>query len=138
MSKITLRQLLKLREPGFTEEIGIEFTKAENSCAEGRILIEKRHLNPSGTVHGGCIFSLMDALAGVAASSGGNRVATSSSNVLFLNAAADTNYIKAFAKPIKLGKTLQVFDVEVLDDADRLIAKANITVFILGSIDGDI
>jgi len=133
---MTLEQALKLRGQSFTDEIGIEFTKLENGCAEGRIIIEKRHSNLRGSVHGGCIFSLMDSVSGLAAFSRGNYVATSSSNILYLNAAIDTACIRAHAKPIKIGKTLQIFDVEVLDDNDKLIAKGNFTFVSLDAIEG--
>jgi acyl-CoA thioesterase len=133
---LTLEQALKLRKRNFTDEIGIVFTKLENGCAEGQILIEKFHSNFRGTVHGGCIFSLMDSVAGLASLSTGSYAATSSSNVQYLNPAKDTSLIKARAKPVKLGRLLMVFDVEVSDDADMLIAKGIFTFVRLGDVEG--
>lgn len=46
---------------GFTQLVGTEVSSAE----EGRVAVsleaEERHLNPSGTVHGGVISTLIDA-----------------------------------------------------------------------------
>ena len=131
---MTLEQILKIRRSGFNEDIGIEFTNLENFCCEGRIKIEARHLNASGGVHGGCIFTLMDSVCGIAAFSSSNYVTTSSSNVLFLNQAMNTQYIRTIAKPIKLGKSLKIYEAEVFDDADKLISRANFTFFVLGEL----
>jgi acyl-coenzyme A thioesterase PaaI-like protein len=39
----------------FTELIGTEVSSTEDSRAVVRLQAEERHLNPSGTVHGGVI-----------------------------------------------------------------------------------
>ena len=131
---LTLEQVLKIRKRSFTDEIGIEFTKLENGSAEGNIMLEKRHLNYYGSAHGGCIFSLMDSVAGLAALSNGSYVTTAGGNVHYINAAIGTRFIRAAAKPVKIGNTLLVYDVEVLDDANKLIAKGSFTFVRFGEI----
>jgi uncharacterized protein (TIGR00369 family) len=46
---------------GFTELVGTELSSAEDGHAAVSLQAEGRHLNPSGTVHGGVISTLIDA-----------------------------------------------------------------------------
>jgi uncharacterized protein (TIGR00369 family) len=46
---------------GFTELVGTVLSSAEEGRAAVSLKAEERHLNPSGTVHGGCISTLIDA-----------------------------------------------------------------------------
>jgi uncharacterized protein (TIGR00369 family) len=46
---------------GFAEQVGTELSSAEEGRAAVRLKAEDRHLNPSGTVHGGVISTLIDA-----------------------------------------------------------------------------
>jgi uncharacterized protein (TIGR00369 family) len=45
---------------GFTDLVGIEMVSTEEGRAVINIQAEQRHLNPSGTVHGGLIATLID------------------------------------------------------------------------------
>ena len=47
-------------EGGFTQLVGTELSSAEEGRAEVSLRAEERHLNPSGTVHGGVISTLID------------------------------------------------------------------------------
>jgi uncharacterized protein (TIGR00369 family) len=46
---------------GFTKLVGTELYSAEEGRAVVSLKAEERHLNPSGTVHGGVISTLIDA-----------------------------------------------------------------------------
>ena len=45
---------------GFTKLVGTELSSAEEGRAAVSLKAEERHLNPSGTVHGGVISTLID------------------------------------------------------------------------------
>jgi uncharacterized protein (TIGR00369 family) len=45
---------------GFAQLVGTELSSAEEGHAEVSLTAEERHLNPSGTVHGGVISTLID------------------------------------------------------------------------------
>jgi uncharacterized protein (TIGR00369 family) len=46
---------------GFTQLVGTEVFSAEGGRAAVSLKTEERHLNPSGTVHGGAISTMIDA-----------------------------------------------------------------------------
>lgn len=108
---------------GFAKDIGIKMISISKGYAKGEINISKSHLNPGESVHGGCIFTLADTVGGAAAWSRGNYVVTTSSNITYLNPAIESKKLIAIAKEIKFGKKILVYDVDIWDDSDRLIAK---------------
>lgn len=117
---------------GFASDIGIKMLSISEGYAKAEINIEKKHLNPGNSVHGGCIFSLADTVGGAAAWSRGNYVVTSSSNINYLNPAIESKRLIGIAKEIKFGKKILVYDVEIWDEKDRLIAKVTNTYYNLG------
>ena len=81
-------------------------------------------------VHGGAIATLID-IAGAAASASGAPAemkggATSSLTISYL-APADGVPLRAEARVVQRGRSQTVSDVEVRDDAGRLVAKALVT-----------
>lgn len=117
---------------GFTMENGIKITKVREGYAEGEIEITGKHLNMSKGIHGGCIFSLADSVAGSAVWSRGNKATTSNSNISFLRPTFGVKKLTAKAKEVKYGKNLLVYDVDVEDEKGTLVAKATVTYFNLG------
>ncbi len=45
---------------GFTELLGVKVSSAEEGRAVVSLQAEEHHLNPSGTVHGGVVYTLID------------------------------------------------------------------------------
>ena len=117
--------------PGFIKEMGITLTELSEGYAKGRIILEKKHMNPMGTVHGGLIFALADTIGGRAAMTYGSQVVTLNSSVSFLNAAADTEYIEAEANVVRAGRT-SVFDVMIRTKEGVDVAKVLITFCRIG------
>lgn len=124
-------KLIKWRNTnkGFAATIGVKITYACAGYAEGEIAVGEQHFNTAGTVHGGCLFALMDTVGGCAALTGGNMVTTSNSDIYFLRPAADLEKLKAKAQVIKDGRTLIVVDVALLNEHDVMIAKGSATFF---------
>lgn len=116
----------------FSNGIGIRMVEISEGYAKAEIIIEEKHLNPGNSVHGGCIFTLADTVGGAAAWSRGNYVATTSSNINYLNPALNTKKLVATAKEIKFGKSILVYEVEIWDEKDRLIAKATNSYYNIG------
>lgn len=97
--------------------------------ARGRLIIKPEHMNPIGSVHGGCIFFLCDTIGGTAAISHGTYATTISGNINYLNPAIDTSVLTAVAREVKRGKNIIVCDVEVYDERKSIIAKGTFSYF---------
>ena len=100
-------------------------------AGKARLVIRPYHMNPIGTVHGGCLFTLAVAVCGIAASSMGGICTTVNSNIQFLNAAFGPKYLIAEAKPKKLGRKIRSFLIEIRDDRDVLICTVDMVFYSL-------
>lgn len=113
----------------FIRSLGIVITALSEGHAEGEITINEAHLNPQKSVHGGCIFSLIDTIGGAAAAMRGNAIVTSHGNIIYTNPAINSAKIIAVATEVKLGKTLMIYDIDVFNEKGVHLAKSTITFF---------
>ncbi|WP_418482667.1 PaaI family thioesterase [Frisingicoccus sp.] len=115
----------------FGKYIGVRFLERGDGTCKARLDVRPEHMNPIGTVHGGCLFTLADAACGIAASSTGGICTTVNSNIQFLNAAFYPKYLTAEVKPKKIGHKLRNFQVEIRDDKERLICTVDFVFYSL-------
>ena len=125
----------RVESGGFARYTGIEVLEAHDGMAVGRIVLDERHVNPIGSIHGGCIFTLVDTIAGTAFVSTGKVCTTLSSNIDFLNGAIGSKVLTARAEPARIGNHIAVFDVRVSDDRDKFIARASVTFYVLRNME---
>ena len=129
---IQLTQRGELPPPPIAELIGFRL----NSVEPGRVVVEMdaepRHANPMGTVHGGVLCDLADAAMGMAYASSLDEGETFTTLELKIN----------FLKPVwtgrltatglvKGGRTVGLTECDVVDDKDRLVARASSTCMTL-------
>jgi len=88
-------------------------------------------LNPIGTVHGGCLYTLADVVAGAAVSAYGNYAATVSSSFYYLEPAKNVQKLYASATVSRQGKSLCVIDVVIWSEPGTIIAKGSLSYYIL-------
>ena len=119
------------RMKGFSSFAGVEVLSSGGGLAEGRIKIKEQHMNPINTVHGGVMFTLADHIAGVACASTGALGTTMRSSIEYLNPAFGPEEIVAKAKPVKLGKSICIYDVDITDEKGTMIARASFSYFVL-------
>lgn len=116
---------------GFNKHCGITCVQVEEGFSEVELPIRPECLNPGKTVHGGLLFSLGDTAAGVAAISHGVSCVTLSGNFNYLLPGTGTK-LRAFAREVRHGRTTGVYDVEIFDDAQKLVAKGTYTMYFTG------
>lgn len=120
------------RENHFGNLIGMTIAEASDGYARGELKIRPEHLNPLGTVHGGCLYTLADSIGGTASATRGTITPTVSSDMHFLNPAKDTDKLICEAREIKRGRTISVYAIEIRSDAGKLIADGTFTYFNVG------
>ena len=115
----------------FCLENGIQLTAIADDRATACLTVAPRHMNASGVVQGGAIFALCDlAFAGVA-NAGGERTVAQGASISYLRPGSGSKLV-AEARMIHRGKRTAVVAVEVVNDAGKLVACANITGCPLG------
>ena len=88
----------------FAKLLGIELTELSNGYAKAEMKVTKELLNPIGSIHGGCLYTIADIAGGAAASSYGIHVTTIDGNFHYLRAGINTKELSATATEIKKGK----------------------------------
>lgn len=120
----------------FGRYIGIELLEMKDGYAAAKMALDERHFNPIGSVHGGCIFSLADSVAGAAAFSLGKSCTTLSAHTVYLKAAmADRSHVLyGKAQPVRVGKKIAVYRVMITDDLENEIAEFTMEFFRMSEI----
>lgn len=118
---------------GFAKDIGIVITKAKDGAGEGVLELENRHFNPIGSVHGGCLFALIDTACGIALSSADVSCTTLSSSIEYLKGAMKgvSHKLYAKAKPIRIGRKIAVYEAVVEDEHGTLICHATVEFYVM-------
>lgn len=125
----------KLKKDKYSEWLGLEHTELSKHHAIITVKVREEFENALGTINGGLIFSLMDHAAGAAGFTDGSYTTLVSSHVNFLRASVNPERLIAEAKPLKIGRTLLVFEVTVKDDASTLLSSSTMTLYRLKDID---
>lgn len=118
--------------PGF---LGIEITRVGGGEVAARLDVKPHHLAPNGFLHAGTVITLADTAAGYACVAnlpeGANSFTTVELKSNHLGTARD-GAIACVAKPAHLGRTTQVWDVIVTNEANgKNIAMFRCTQMIL-------
>lgn len=131
LSREQFENILKYRlhMDGPAQHMGIEIKDLELGWARAEMKYRDSHANPNGSVYGGLIFSLADAVAGTAACTHGNMVTTSTGNIYFLHPAYSPRKLIAEAQEMKAGRNLMTYDVKVKTETGKLIARATMEYF---------
>lgn len=127
-------KLKEIRNMGFIKDIGIVLTELREGYAKGELLLQPKHMNPIGSVHGGVLFTMADTVGGAAATSRGRYVTTVSGNMNYLRPAMNCKCIVGESREVKIGKNMCVYEVMITDDAGKEIALATMTYYYLREI----
>jgi len=112
---------------GFTQLVGTELSNAEEGRATISLKAEERHLNPSGTVHGGAISTLIDAAMAEALNTmikEGEQPFTIQITVNYMKP-GKPGTLTSTAQVRKGGERITIVEAEVVqEDKDEVIALA--------------
>ena len=121
-------EFLKIaNSPGtFSAKNGIRITDMGDGWAEGELQADENSLNPGNIVHGGCILTMMDQVAGVAANSRGEACVTLSCQASFLRATRP-GLVKARGEVLHWGEDQILARVHIMDEAGQITARGTYT-----------
>lgn len=132
--KPTTEVLNALSADTMAENLGIEFTGVGDDYIEARMPVDHRTRQPRGLLHGGASVALAETLGSVAASCCIDRdthfVVGLEINANHVRSARE-GYVTGKATPIHVGKTTQVWEIKIVNDAGELVCVSRITLAIL-------
>jgi 1,4-dihydroxy-2-naphthoyl-CoA hydrolase len=135
MTQFTPEDFTKFGVGALPGLIGIEFTSVEPQLLEARTPVRPELLAPNGYLHAGTVVSIADTLCGYGTMANLPEGATGFTTIElksnFLGTARD-GAVLCEARPVHLGRTTQVWDADVTNEAtERKIATFRCTQLIL-------
>ncbi len=112
-----------------SEWLGLRLDRVEPGIVDVALRIEPQHRNLLGTLHGGMIATLADTATGLAIGSSldpDGTWTTTALNVTFL-APGRQGEVTARGRVVRAGRRFGYAEADVVDDHDRLLARATAT-----------
>lgn len=125
----------RMNAPGqFSADIHVRIETIAEGYAEGVLDVHPENLNLLGIVHGGCLATLADTVAGMGVAATGYACVTVSYGMNFLRPATGKQ-IRCIATADKMGKRLCVMHTDLLNDAGDKVATGNFTFCVTEALD---
>jgi uncharacterized protein (TIGR00369 family) len=119
------------------EYIGITITELGEDFIRGTMPVDHRTQQPMGLLHGGASAALAETLGSLAA----NLVVDNQKQYcvgLDINAnhirSARSGIVTGTARPFHLGRTTQVWSIEIVDEQNKLVCVSRLTMAVLGTL----
>jgi uncharacterized protein (TIGR00369 family) len=113
--------------------LGIEFLEVGDDFIRARVPVDHRTRQPYGLLHGGVSVVLAETLGSCGAafsSPDGYRAVGLDINANHLRGTTD-GWVTGIARPVHLGRTTQVWQIDLYNDAGELTCVSRITMAIL-------
>jgi uncharacterized protein (TIGR00369 family) len=117
----------------FGKLLGLKLLQAENGTAVFEFVADERHANPMGTLHGGVLCDLADAAMGFAyytTLAADESLTTLELKINFLRPVWKAT-LRAKAKVVRAGRFVGFVECDVVDEQERLVARASSTCLTL-------
>lgn len=129
----TIKQMNDKCENTIHSALGIRFTELGLDFLAGSLEVEDRVMQPFGVMHGGTSAVLAESLGSMAA-----YLTLESVDAMVLGVELNVNHLKAVrsgtvtgkAKPIHLGSTIQVWQIDMIDQIGSLISTSRLTALV--------
>lgn len=129
-----LEELNAFHEDTMVAHLGIEFTGLGPDCLTGRMPVDERTRQPYGLLHGGASVTLAETLGSYAAA-----LTVDPDRMQVVGQEISASHVRAVrgghvtgtARPIHLGGRSQVWGIEIIDAAGRLVCVSRLTMAVL-------
>lgn len=133
-SKLVISEITDVRIKTMVDHLGIEFTEVGDDFLKGKLPVDHRTIQPYGIMHGGSSCVLAETLGSVA----GCHCIDFTKQVC-VGLSINTNhlrmvkggYIHGTARPQHLGKTTQIWEIDIVNDAGDLVSLNRLTLAVL-------
>lgn len=126
--------VMRMQQDTIAEALGIVFTEMGDDFVRGTMPVDRRTHQPMGILHGGASVVLAESLGSMAANFCVDT-ATHYCVGLDINAnhvrAVRSGVVTGTARAVHLGKTTQVWEIRIEDEAGRLVCVSRLTMAVL-------
>ena len=122
---------------GFNNVLGTEFVEVGPDRVVLRCVVRPQLLQPYGIVHGGVYCSLAETAASVGAATwfrDRGQVVGVANHTNFIRATRE-GVLTVEATPVQRGRTQQLWQIDIMDDKDRRVARGEVRLANLATAD---
>lgn len=131
---VDLQSLNEWHQNTMQQHIGIQFTEIGDDYIKATMPVDNRTKQPMGLLHGGASVALAESLGSVA-----SVLCVDPEKQTVVGLEINANHIKTakegfvtgIAKPIHLGRSTQVWEIRIYNEAEQLVCISRITNAIL-------
>ena len=129
-----LKRINTFQKNTMTEQIGIEITDFGDDFICGRMPVDHRTVQPFGLLHGGASATLAETLGSIA---GGLKVDRELQTVVGVEIncnhlrSAKNGWVYGKATPVKIGRKIQVWNIEIKNDDEKLVCVSRLTLAVV-------
>lgn len=119
---------------GFDAGLGLRFSRTAKDLVEAELLVDSRHLQLHGIVHGGVYCTLVETTCsvGAALAAGEDRVVVGLENhTSFLRGCRFGERLSVRAVPLSTGRRTQVWEATIVDSQGRRVARGQVRLISL-------
>jgi 1,4-dihydroxy-2-naphthoyl-CoA hydrolase len=130
---VTTQTLTDIHKDTAVERLGIEFLEVGDDFLRARVPVDKRTRQPYGILHGGVSAVLAETLGSCGAAFAapeGHRAVGLDINANHLRATT-SGWVTGTARPVHVGRTTQVWQIDLQDEQGRLTCVSRITMAVL-------
>ena len=132
---ISLEFLNKMSETNMVGHLGIEFTEITPEYICAKMPVDSRTKQPMGLLHGGASVVLAESLGSVASWLSLENPDKQAAVGVEINAnhlkSAREGYVYAKCTPLKVGKTMHVWDIKISNEKEDLVCVCRLTTAII-------
>ena len=132
--KNTLEQIEAFQKNTMTDKLGIKITDYGNNYICGKMPVDHQTKQPYGLLHGGASVAFAETLGSIGA---GMQIDYNNQSVVGVEINAShlksikKGWVYGRAQPLRVGKTIQVWDINITDKDDNLICVSRLTLAII-------
>jgi len=130
---ISLQTLTAVSENTAVSHLGIEFVEVGDDFLVARVPVNRQTCQPYGLLHGGVSVVLAETLGSIGAAfcvPEGTRVVGLDVNANHLRGVSQ-GWVTATARPVHIGRSTQVWHIDLRDDQNRMVCIARLTMTVL-------
>ncbi len=134
IKKNTLEQIEAFQKNTMTDHLGIKITDYGNNYICGKMPVDHRTKQPYGLLHGGASVAFAETLGSIGA---GMQIDYNNQSVVGVEINAShlksikKGWVYGRAQPLRVGKTIQVWDINITDKDDNLICVSRLTLAVI-------
>jgi len=130
---LSIEELARIHQDTAPAHLGLEFLEVGDDFIKARIPVDKRTRQPYGLLHGGVSVVLAETLGSSGAiycCEPGFRVVGLDINANHIRGAT-SGWVTGITKPVHVGRSTQVWAIELFDEQGRLTCVSRITMAVL-------